>query len=329
MIRLTGVYVFGLQPYLKACALIRAAYMGRMNMRKLLLSVVALSATLTASCSLSETSCSDEDAKVALEAAVRKGLENVAMERATDDDGDSLIGASAIRASISNLKLIIDDIRTTKKDPDSTKRFCTGNLKIVFSPETFESANSARELVGLPRLNAAIERADLEKGVDYLKGSLDYSVQPTDDRKKVFAEFDGDGNKLDIFGEVLAASLLKSKIESKVRLQKEEAEFARKQEEEAIQNKLKADLEAAMALRKASNEAIGVVWNSIQPEVRQQLLPQQRAWIKQKDAGCRVEALQESTNPSEQRTAEAYCQARLNNERANQLRQHTYYDSSY
>ena len=321
--------MFGLQVCFGAFALIDALCMGQTKMRKLLLSVVALSTTLITSCSLSETSCSDEDAKVALEAAIRKGLENVSMERAADDDGDLLIGASAIRASISNLKLIIDDIRTTKKDPDSTKRFCTGNLKIVFSPETFASANSARELVGLPKLDAAIDRADLEKGVDYLKGSLDYSVQPTDDRKKVFAEFDGESNKLDIFGEVVAASLLKTKIETKVRLQKEEEEFARKQEEEAVQNKLNADLEAAMALRKASNEAIGVVWNSIQSEVRQQLLPQQRAWIKQKDAGCRVEGLQESTNSIEQRTVEAYCQARLNNERTNQLRQYTYYEGSY
>lgn len=288
--------------------------------------IVALAAMMLSACSgLTETGCSDEASKSALENAIREGLEKVTIDRAKDENGNSLIGTSSVRASIAKVKLMIEDIRTTKEDPDSTKRFCTGTLKIVFTPETFKAAEDAREMIGLPKISAAIDDAGLEKGADYIKGELDYSVQPTDDGQKVFAEFEGADGKLDIFGEIVAASLLRDKIENKIRVAKEEAEFARKQEEQAVQEMLTAEYEAAAAQRKASNEAIAVVWNSIDSETRQQLLPQQKAWIKQKDAGCKVEGLQYSTEPTEQKTAEATCQARENNRRMEELRRYISY----
>ena len=291
---------------------------------------VALAAIALASCSgLTETGCSDEASKGALENAIREGLEKVTLQRAKDENGNSLIGTSSVRASIAKIKLIIEDIRTTKEDPDSTKRFCTGTLKIVFSPETFKSAEAAREMLGLPKIASAVDEAGLEKGADYIKGDLDYSVQPTDDGKKVFAEFEGADGKLDIFGEVVAASLLRDRIENKLRVEKEEAEMARKEEEEAMAAMRNAEYEAAAAQRKASSEAIAVIWNSIDADTRQQLLPQQRAWIKQKDAGCKVEGLQYSTEPTEQKTAESNCQARENNRRADQLRGYMTYSSDY
>ena len=296
---------------------------------KFLLALALASLALTACSAISGTNCSDEASKQALESAIREGLEKATIKQSKGDDGNYLISPSSIRASIAKIKLVIEDIRTTKEDPNSTKRFCTGTIKIVFSPETFEAAESARELVGLPKISIAVDDADLEKGADYLKGSLDYSVQPTDDGSKVFAEFDGSDGKLEIFGEVVAASLLRDRIENKIRVEKQEAEFARKQEEEAMQAMLNAGLEAASARRKASNEAIGVVWNSIDATTRQQLLPQQRAWIKLKDSTCRVEGLQHSTEPIEQKTAEADCQARENNSRAQQLQRYVSYGEDY
>lgn len=299
------------------------------NNVKALLGLAACGMLLTSCSGLTETGCSDQASKDALEAAIRSGLEDVTIKRAQDENGNYLISASSIRASIDKVKLILEDIRTTKEDPDSTKRFCTGTLKMVFTPETFESADAARELVGLPKIANAIDEAGLDKGVDYLKGSLDYNVQPTDDGSKVFAEFDGADGKLDLFGEVVAASLLRDRIENKVRVEKQEAEFARKQEEEAMQAMLTADLEAAVAQRKASNEAIAVMWNSLDDGVRQQLLSQQRAWIKQKDTTCKVEGLQFSTDPTEQKTAEANCQTRENNNRSQQLSRFVAFNSDY
>lgn len=187
---------------------------------------ILLGILLLSGCGQASVSCSDDDAKSALESAIRENLEKIIIERAKTEDGSKPISNSAIRASIATIKLAIENIRTTKEDPDSTKRFCTGSLKIVFSTKTFSDASKARELIGLTDVEKMADAADIEKGADYLKGDLDYNVQPTDDGQKIYAEVENADDKLQVFGEVVAASLLKPSIETQARNQKEQDEFA-------------------------------------------------------------------------------------------------------
>jgi uncharacterized protein YecT (DUF1311 family) len=282
---------------------------------------------LLSGCGQASVSCSDEDAKSALEAAIRENLEEVAIEQATGEDGSRSISNSTIRASIAKIKLVIENIRTTKEDPDSTKRFCTGSLKIVFSTKTFADASKARELVGLSDVEKMADAADIEKGADYLKGDLDYNVQPTDDGKKIYAEFENADDKLQVFGEVVAASLLKSSIETQVRNQQEQEEFAIKEQEAAINMEKSANLQQASEAAKSADQALNVAWQSLAPDTRKQLLAQQRIWIKQKDASCKVRGLQSSTDASDQKIAEILCKAELSNQRTNQLQ--GYYREEY
>lgn len=296
--------------------------MGRSKFLIALLSVAALSG-----CGKSAVECSSEDAKTALEAAIREGLEKSAIERVKGEDGSQPISTSSIRASIANIKLIIENIRTTKEDPNSTKRFCTGNLKIVFSPETLAAASRARELVNLSNVEKMADDANVEKGADYLKSDLDYNVQPTDDGKRVFAEFENASSKLDVFGEVIAASLLKSQIETQVRENQQQAEAAQKEQDAALNAARSANLEQANLAVKMSEQALNVMWQSIDTETRKGILAQQRVWIKQRDANCKVEGIQSSTEPAEQKVSELQCKANYNNERTSQLQ--NYIGSGY
>jgi len=140
-----------------------------------------------------------------------------------------------------------------------------------------------------------------------LKGDLDYSVQPTDDGSKVIAEFEASGAKLDVFGEVVAASLLRSELENRQRIDQENAAMAEKQRQEAADAASKASIEEALVYRKSADEALTAVWTGLDPAIRQQLLPQQRAWIKRKDATCKVHGLQSSTDSTEQQVATLNC----------------------
>jgi len=290
-------------------------------------SVALFGVLLLSGCGQASVSCSDDDAKSALEAAIRENLEKVTIDRAKAEDGSQPISNSAIRASIANIKLVIENIRTTKEDPDSTKRFCTGSLKIVFSTKTFSDATKARKLVGLSDVEKMADAADIEKGADYLKGDLDYNVQPTDEGEKISAEFENADDKLQVFGEVVAASLLKSSIETQVRNQKEQEEFALAEQEAAIEMEKTANLQQANEAAKSSDQALNIAWQSLGPNTRKQLLAQQRIWIKQKDASCKVRGLQSSTDASEQKIAEVLCKAELSNQRANQLQ--GYYREEY
>lgn len=288
-------------------------------MRPIRVHIALLGVLLLSGCGKASVSCSDADAKSALEVAIREKLEKITVERTRADDGSQPISTSAIRASIAKIKLVIENIRTTKEDPDSTKRFCTGSLKIVFSTKTFGDASKARELVGLTDVETMADAADIEKGADYLKGDLDYNVQPTDDGQKIYAEFEDAENKLQVFGEVVSASLLKSSIETQVRNAKEQEDFARQEEEAALEMQNAANLEQASMVVKSADQALLVAWQSLAPETRKRILPQQRIWIKQKDSSCKVRGLQGSTEAGEQKSIELLCKAEASNERATQL----------
>jgi len=88
-----------------------------------------------------------------------------------------------------------------------------------------------------------------------------------------------------------------------------------------------ANLQQATEAAKSSDQALNVAWNSLSPATRKQLLAQQRIWIKQKDASCKVRGLQSSSDASEQKIAEVLCKAELSSQRATQLQ--GYYQEDY
>lgn len=280
--------------------------------------IVALSVALSA-CGKPQATCSDASSKAALESAIRNGLEKVVAARSKDADGNQIVGFSKIRAAIADLKFVIENIRTTTEDPNSTKKFCTSNIKIVFGTQVFADADKAREIAGLSSLAQAADTAGIEKGVDYLKGDLDYSVQPTDDGSKVIAEFEAADAKLDVFGEVVAASLLRSGLENKQRIDQENAASADKNRQDAVNAAGQASIEEASINRKYADDALMAVWKGLGPATRQELLLQQRAWIKRKDANCKVQGLQRSNDPTEQQVETLNCITSVTQSRTSEL----------
>ena len=64
------------------------------------------------------------------------------------------------------------------------------------------------------------------------------------------------------------------------------------------------------------------VWQGIPAESRARLLDLQKAWVRKKDADCRVEAASASADPTETQVARLKCDTRMQGERANWLRQY-------
>lgn len=288
-------------------------------MRKTHLAIATALALIVTGCGKPKATCSDDASRAALEAGIRENLTKIVLDRSKGDDGKYGVGGSKIRAAIAELKLVIENIRTTKEDPNSTRRFCTGNLKVVFGTQVFTDADKAREIAGMPNLENAADNAGIEKGVDYLKGDLDYSVQPTDDGAKVVAEFDAKDGKLDVFGEVLAASLLRSLLENQQRVEQDAAAMAEKEKQDAQNAANRASIEEATLARRSADSALGEVWKALEPGTRQQLLAGQRAWIKRKDATCKVQGLQGSTDPTEQQVVIQNCIASETRSRTSEL----------
>lgn len=83
-----------------------------------------------------------------------------------------------------------------------------------------------------------------------------------------------------------------------------------------------AEHDKAVADNKLSTQGITAAWNAIETSTRADILPQQRAWIKSKDANCSVEAASASLDHTEQETARLKCDTEANRSRIEWLKQY-------
>jgi hypothetical protein len=160
-------------------------------------------ALLLAGCS-GTTKCDSPDAK----AAVLSIISDEVTKQTKSQLGDNIssIGSvnSKIRATLDQVKFSIDDIRTARADPDSTKRFCEGTLKVIFPLNIIAEADEVNADLELPQASAAIEGSGFERSADKFTRSMSFTVQPTDDGQKLFAEIDAFNNVFVAFGDVIS-----------------------------------------------------------------------------------------------------------------------------
>ena len=232
------------------------------------------------------------------------------------------ISLSKIRAAIAELAITIDDIRTSKEDPNSTKRFCTGTVRIRIPAATLEDADKTREAAGMNNVSDLAERGDVDRAADSFSTSLEFNIQPTDAGDKVFAEIESGTNILSFTTDVLSSSLVRSVVETAIRQQEQAAAQQAAAENAALTEQRNANLNAAKTENQLVVQTLTATWKAIPEDVRAQMLPLQRAWIRKKDADCRVEAASASTDATEIEIARLGCDTRTSQERIRYLSQY-------
>lgn len=265
-----------------------------------------------------DVTCSSDDGVGATINMIRETIEKDSLAKSKQDDGTYLTSPSKIRATLALLKIVINDIRTSKIDPNSTKKFCVGNAKITVPIQILNDADSARSMANLNSVEQLADVANVQRSADNLTFSIDYSVQPTDDKKSTYAESDSIGPQMQFVAEVISSALIKSKIENQKTAQQQEVQqqqFAQKQAIIAENNQAKVD-------NRLSGQAIGAAWNAIDIDTRSRILPIQRVWISAKVAECNVRAASASTDSVEQDTARLKCDTEQNQARMDWLRQY-------
>lgn len=252
---------------------------------------------------------------------VKQQLEGAASKSLSSSSQVGSVGESSIRASISQFVISLDDIRTTKTDPNSTKKFCTANLKIRVPAQTLTDADKARSDANLPSVAALANQFDVERDADAFKVSFDYDVQPTDNGDKVFAESDNFDKLNAFFGEIISSSLLKT-VAEQAKIQQQQAQNAQQQQQtQAATEQKNADLESAKADYQLAQQTINAVWKNLPPEQQSVLLGDERAWIQKRNADCNVAAASASIDPTEQQTARVKCDIQETRDRTQVLQQ--------
>ena len=283
-----------------------------------ILPVLALGALLSG-CGAAATDCASESSREVITSIVREQVEKAAEAELSNEDGSKLAGAAKIRATVAELKVLIEDIRTTKKDPDSTKRFCAGTAKVVIPLAMIQDADQTRELLDLPNVDSLLEQSGLKRAADAVTFDVEYSVQHTDKRDKIYGEIEGAAPAFMALGQVVGAHLARRDIEGASQAQAVQEAAAAAETAKQTEAAQKADLEMATAENKLANQQINTLWKSLPEEARSQLLELQRAWVRKKTADCNIEAAGVSTEAMPKEAARLRCDTRLTVERISEL----------
>lgn len=266
-----------------------------------------------------DASCSSEDAQTLVSQIITEEAEKVAGEQKSED-GSPLFNISKIRATLSEFKISIENIRTTKQDPNSTKKFCAGDVKIVVPAEVLSSADKARELAGVNSVSQYVQANGFENNANSLKKSIEYDVQPTDDKKKIYAELENAKLIAAVVSEITQSALLKPILDAKKSEADAQAKAQQQEQEKQVAVQKQAALEQAKADNALANQTITELWKSLSEENRKMLLDQQRAWIKKKEVDCRLEAASKTMDPVEKEVVRLNCDTNATNQRVNMLR---------
>ncbi|WP_374249774.1 lysozyme inhibitor LprI family protein [Thermomonas sp.] len=291
---------------------------------------IVMAAMALAGCGKHKATCSGKDELAVVKQIVMDEAEK-ALAKGKRDDGSAVFSAASARATLSKISIAFDNVRTSKEDPDSTKVFCEGTIKIVVPPDLLHSAEEGRKLAGLGAISALASNNDMEQAANAFTKAIEYNAQPTDDGKKVYAELTGAASIADFVSEIAGSSMLKPMIEAKqiedakAAEEANQAAEAQRLQEEQQQAQLRAEqgaanLSVAQEQNTLANQAINELWKGLSEEDREYLLGSQRAWIKKKDVDCKIEAAGRSTDPTEIEIARLNCDTAATRARTDEIR---------
>ena len=249
---------------------------------------------------------------------IKENIRLAVMKTLADADRSTPVPGAKVRAIIQQLSISLNDIRTSREDPNSTKKFCTANVHIQVPEDIVRSAEEVRAAASSPAMADVADRDNVDQQYNVIKLSLDFDVQPTDDGSKVYAESDDLAHLKDFFSELIGSALLKPVLDN-ARAAQQQTVAAQQAAETAERN---ANLVQAKTDDQLANQVITAVWRSIDPEKRSALLPEQRAWIQKKTADCDLESASATTDPTDKESAKYKCDARVTQERIAVLKQY-------
>lgn len=288
-----------------------------------------IGAVLLSSCSKLEATCSGEDSLKLVSEIISEDAEKYLADQKRDD-GSVIFSPASVRATLSKVSITIENIRTSKKDPNSTKVFCEGSLKISPTPEILKQADEARKESNLVTISDEAKNQLFEQSANAFVKAIEYTVQPTDDGKSVFVEVSTPKSFSVLLGEMVGFSILEPMIQAQ-KVEKMQAEAAEKQQEEEqrieserlLNEQKKAQMEANLAMAKnenaLANQTINELWKEYPTDSKKIMLEAQRAWVKKKELDCKVEAASISTDESEKEIARLNCDTRATKSRVYEL----------
>ena len=272
----------------------------------------------------SQIKCDNEVAKQLVVESFSKSLSDLSAERikqlvATEN---ITIDMGKLRGVLKQITFNVSDIRTNNSDPNSKKEYCVTQFVIKIPDQIIKDADATRDISEETNVAQAAVISDLTLESNQLEKELEYSVQPTDDGKKVYITLENPDALSMFVRDIAIDSLLKNARQNAAELEKQE-ELKRVAQEQADAQEYQSILitEAQSNLNKA-NENLNIVWNATTKEIREKLLDEQRLWLKKRELECKLNSSSAEENPEVYRLN---CETQTTVQRVNELRQKIYY----
>jgi len=290
-------------------------------MKTVRLIALASAALILASCNrIGAVECNNTDGQAVISSLLSDQIIQATREQLGTAVSDPQTNEAKIKATVAQIKILIEDIRTTKKDEASTKRGCAATVKLVLPLNMIADAEKFHTNNQLQSISSLTDAVGLQRSADSYTHQLTYSVQPTDDKKKVYGEVEAFGPVANALGEIIAAHMVLPMIEAN---QQSEATAAAAQQallDQQTKAQSQADLELATAENKLAIQAYSEVWKSLPDTVRAQNFEIQRAWAKKKTADCNIRAAETSTDPLIKEASRLRCETEQTQGRVEELK---------
>lgn len=271
----------------------------------------------------SSVKCDNETAKQLVVESFSKTVGDVAALRVKElvDSENITIDMGKLRSTLQQITFNVNNVRTNNSDPNSNKQYCVTEFVVKIPDQMIKDADAARAIYDENNIAQSAILSDLSFESNQLKKEIEYLVQPTDDGKKVYVTLENPDALAYFVRDIAVDSLVKTARQNAAEVAKQE-EIKRIAEESAVAEEYQSVLlsEAQSNLDKA-NANLNLVWNATTKDVRDQLLAEQKIWLKKRDLECKLE----SSNTENPEVFRLNCETSMTNERTNELRQKIYY----
>ena len=138
---------------------------------------------------ISKTNCSSEAAYKLVSQTITDDVAKETSDEKYSNTGKFIFDKAKIRASLEQLQITVESVRTTKEDPNSSKKFCSGVLKVTIPTSMLADANQSKELENKPTISDNARELNIDNSINiFTKKDFEFSVQPTDDGKELYVE---------------------------------------------------------------------------------------------------------------------------------------------
>ena len=164
-------------------------------------------------CNTSMDSCSSSETQELMQKDLtEQAVRSITQKRDDHYNGALIFGATKVRASLAEIHIVLENIKTVKQDPKSHVSSCTGQLKITVPPPMLEDVDMARDNQYQIKIAQYARQLAIENSRNAFTQTVDYSVKSLEDSKTGSIEFKSTP-WVHLLDEIITAALLKPTLD--------------------------------------------------------------------------------------------------------------------